>query len=755
VTSSPSTSSYETIGQPVGRAEGPAKVTGQAIFPADVNLPGTLVGKCLRSPFPYAKIVSIDADSVAAARKVPGVHAVLTADDIPPHLVGRMLRDIPILARDVVRFAGQKVVAVAAEDDDIAEEALNLIEIEYEELTPILDPADSMKPEAPVLHPNFADYVGIPDGSQIHPNTAGHATWSNGDIEQGFAEADLVFEHTFRTNHQHQAYIEPHASVVFLDNSGRVQTWVNSKMPFQVRQQLSEGIDLPADQIRVNPTTIGGDFGGKGGFMDSHLGFWLSKTTGRPVRMVMTYIEELMAGNPRHPAVMTFKTGIKKDGSITARQAHLIYDSGGYAAFKPARGVTYGARCLGPYKIPNGHIDSDVVYTNQVPCGTMRAPGDPQSIFAGEVQMDLIARELGMDPVEFRRINLVQDGDASPLGHYWKNVMGIRTLDAAVEKAEYDQAKPQTAGKLIGRGMALCERHVGAGSSTVKITIDADGTVTLYTALPDTGSGFYTVLRQILGQELGVAYDQIKLENWSTDDVAFETGVGGSRVTHVAGQAVFQAAQELRRQLVTMSADMFGWPEDETGFAQGKIIAPGKTSMNLGDLVSRSGGLLEANHTYDSERDEEITVFCVQIAEVEVDVETGQVQLTKFTSAHDVGTILNPLGHQGQIDGTIMQGIGYALTEDLQYDEGHVTTLSMGEYKIPTMPDMPELRTVHVASESGGPSPYGGKAIGEQGISSVAPAIVNAILDATGVGITEIPVSSEKLFRAMAEQSDS
>jgi CO/xanthine dehydrogenase Mo-binding subunit len=655
----------------------------------------------------------------------------------------------------VVRFAGQKVVAVAAEDDDIAEEALNLIEIEYEELTPILDPAQSMTPDAPVLHPNFADYVGIPDGSQIHPNAAGHATWSNGNVELGFAKADLVFEHTFRTNHQHQAYIEPHASVVFLDNSGRVQTWVNSKMPFQVRQQLSEGIDLPTDQIRVNPTTIGGDFGGKGGFMDSHLGFWLSKTTGRPVRMVMTYIEELMAGNPRHPAVMTFKTGVKKDGSITARQAHLVYDSGGYAAFKPARGVTYGSRCLGPYKIPHAHIDSDVVYTNQVPCGSMRAPGDPQSIFAAEVQIDLIARELGMDPVEFRRINLVQDGDASPLGHYWKNIMGIRALDAAVETAEYDQTKPQTAGKLIGRGMALCERHVGAGSSTVKITIDDSGTVTLYTALPDTGSGFYTVLRQILGQELGVAYDQIKLENWSTDDVAFETGVGGSRVTHVAGQAVFQAAQELRRQLVTMSADMFGWPEDETGFFQGQVTAPGKTSMNLGDLVARSGGLMEANHTYDSERDEEITVFCVQIAEVEVDVETGQVQLTKFTSAHDVGTILNPLGHQGQIDGTVMQGIGYALTEDLQYDEGHVTTLSMGEYKIPTMPDMPELRTVHVVSESGGPSPYGGKAIGEQGISSVAPAIVNAIMDATGVGITEIPVSSEKLFRAMSERSES
>ena len=743
------TSPYETIGRPVGRAEGPAKVTGQAIFPADVNLPGTLVGKCLRSPFPYAKIVSIDQNSIIAARQVAGVHAVLTADDIPAHLVGRMLRDMPILARDVVRFAGQKVVAVAAEDDDIAEEALNLIHVEYEELDPILDPAEAMKPGASVLHPELATYAGLPDNVPTEPNAAGHSRWRNGDVEKGFAEADLIFEHTFKTNHQHQGYIEPHASVVFLDSGGRVQAWVNSKMPFQVRQQLSEGIDLPTDRIRINPITIGGDFGGKGGFMDTHLGFWLSKTTGRPVRMAMTYIEELMAGNPRHPAVMTFKTGVKKDGSITARQAHLVYDSGGYAAFKPQRGVTYGSRCLGPYKIPNSLIDSYVVYTNQVPCGSMRAPGDPQSIFAAEAQIDLIARELSMDPVEFRKKNLVQDGDVSSMGDLWQNVMGMRTLEAAVETAGYETAKPKSPGKSIGRGMALCERHVGAGSSTVRVSINSDGIVTLFTALPDTGSGFYTVLRQILGQELGVAYDGINLENWSTDDVAFETGVGGSRVTHVAGQAVFRAAQKLKRQLVTMTADMFGWPEDGTTFSQGRLIAADQTSVSLGDLVSRSGGLMEADHTYDSERDEDITVFCVQIAEVEVDTETGHVHLTKFTSAHDVGAILNPLAHQSQIDGTVMQGIGYALTEDLKYDEGHVTTLSMGEYKIPTMPDMPELRTVLVESESGGPSPYGGKAIGEQGISSVAPAIINAILDATGVAINEIPVNSEKLLRAL------
>lgn len=603
------TSSYQTIGQPVGRAEGPAKVTGQAMYPADVNLPGILVGKCLRSPFPYAKILSIDPDSVAAARRVPGVHAVLTADDIPPHLVGRMLRDMPILARDVVRFAGQKIVAVAAEDDDTAEEALNLIQIKYEELEPILDPLDAIKPGATVLHPDFNDYAGIPDGSQDHPNMAGHGSWKQGDVEQGFAEADHIFEHTFRTNHQHQAYIEPHASVVYLDDTGRVQTWVNSKMPFQVRQQLSEGIDMPTGQIRVNPTTIGGDFGGKGSFMDSHLGFWLSKTTGRPVRMVMTYIEELMAGNPRHPATMTFKTGVKKDGTITARQAHLVFDSGGYAAFKPQRGVTYGARCLGPYKIPHGQIDSYVVYTNQVPCGSMRVPGDPQSIFAAEAQIDLIARELGMDPLDLRRKNLVQDADASPLGHYWQNIMGIKTLDAAVEASGYLDAKAQKPGQLTGRGMALCERHVGAGSSTAKVSVDSAGTVTLYTALPDTGSGFYTVLRQILGQELGVAYDEIELETCSTDDVAFETGVGGGRVTHVAGQAVFRATQDLRQKMTTMAADLFGPAEDQTTFAQGQVTAPGQTPVGLGELASRAGGVMEAENTYDSERDEDITVF--------------------------------------------------------------------------------------------------------------------------------------------------
>jgi CO/xanthine dehydrogenase Mo-binding subunit len=737
---------YATIGQPIGRAEGPEKVSGAAVYPADINLPGTLVGKCLRSPYPYARIKSIDA---SAARQVAGVHAVLTGFDLPDVLVGRMLRDMPILARDVVRFVGQKVAAVAAEDADSAEEALSLIEVDYEELTPVLDPIEAMQPGAPVLHPNFMSYIGRVDRPQEHPNIVDHAVWRKGDIEQGFAEADYVFEHTFRTPHQHQAYIEPHASVVYLDADGRLQVWLNSKMPFQVRQQLAAGIDLPIEKVRINPTFIGGDFGGKGSYMDTHVAYWLSKATGRPIRMVMTYVEELMAANPRHPAVMTFKTGVKKDGTITARHAKLIYDSGGYAAFKPARGVTYGSHCAGPYKMGHMRVDAYMVYTNHVPCGSMRAPGDPQSMFASEAQLDLIARELGMDPYDFRMKNLVEEGDESPLGHHWKNVMGKKTLMAAAQEAGYHQPKPIIPGKKIGRGIAMYERHVGAGSSTAKVEIEPDGTVTLYTALRDTGSGFYTVLRQIVGQELGVPYNEVRLVPWTTDDIPFDTGVGGSRVTHVGGQATYGATLGVRDKLAALAQERYGWNPGAVIFKERQVMVPDQPPVGLAELVAQSGGPVEAQFIYQAERDEDLTAFCAQVAEVEVDEETGQVKLTTFTTAHDVGTILNPIAHQGQIEGAVMQGIGYALMEELIYDEGRVSTLSFGDYKIPNMQDIPELRTVLVKSDGGGPTPYGGKSIGEQPIGAVAPAIVNAVLDAVGVSITELPISAEKVRQAL------
>jgi len=737
---------YNTIGQPVGRAEGPEKVTGKAVYPADINLPGTLLGKCLRSPYPYARIVSIDA---SAARKLPGVHAVLTGFDIPAALVGRFLCDMPILARDVVRFAGQKVAAVAADDMDIAEQALSLIEVDYEELTPVFDPLAAIQPEAPVLHPDFASYVGRVEAPQEHPNMTAHATWKKGDVEQGFAEADVVFEHTFRTQRQHQGYIEPHACVVKLEDDGHVLVWVNSKMPFQVRKQMADGLDLPEEMIRLNAAFIGGDFGGKGGFMDTHVAYWLARETGRPIRMVMTYTEELTAGNPRHPAAMTFKTGVKRDGTIVARHARLVFDSGAYAGFKPARGVSYGPRCLGPYKIQHARIDSYMVYTNQVPCGSMRSPGDPQSIFASESDIDLVARKLGMDPYEFRKKNLVQDGDESPLGKRWQNIMATRTLEAAIRESGYLQPKPAVAGKKIGRGVAMWERHIGAGTSVSKVVVDPDGSVTLYTSLRDTGSGFYTILRQIIGQELGVPYNTIGLQTWSTDDTAFDTGVGGSRVTNVGGNATYGATQAVKEKLIALAANAYGWPADAIIFKEQQVMVAGQTPVSLATLVSQSGAAVEAEYTYKAASDDSMTVFCAQVAEVEIDAETGEVKLKRFTTAHDVGAILNPIAHQGQIEGGVMQGIGQALLEEVQIQDGVVANPSLGEYKLPTTRDIPELHTVLVHGDDTGPSPYGGKAIGEQPISAVAPAIANAVLDATGVSIANLPITSEKVYRAM------
>ncbi|MFQ6029140.1 MAG: xanthine dehydrogenase family protein molybdopterin-binding subunit [Dehalococcoidia bacterium] len=736
---------HHSVGQPVGNAEGTNKVTGATKYTADIALPGTLIGKCLRSPYPYARIKSID---VAAARRLPGVHAVLTAEDIPNTLVGRSLRDLPVLARGVAIFAGQKVAAVAAEDEVIADEALNLIEVEYEELEPMLDPESAMQPGAPVIHPNYDNYVGNNPGPQDRPNLVGHGVFGKGDLEQGFAEADHIFEHTFKTVHQHQVFIEPHSVLAQVDEAGRFQVWSTAKAPFRMRREVAEGLDVPEDNLRVNPVALGGDFGGKGGFMDTPLACFLAQASGRPVQMIMTYIEELLAGNPRHPAVMTFKTGVKDDGTITARQASLVFECGASGGFRPSASVSFGSRCLGPYRIPHAQVETYMVYTNRVPAGNMRAPGDPQSVFGGEADLDLVARKLNMDPYEFRMKNLVVEGEESPLGVVWEDMKAHEVMRAAIEESGYQQPKPQVPGKKVGRGVAITERHVGAGISNAKVLVNTDGSVVLHTSMLDTGSGFYTIFRQIVGEELGVGYDEVDLVPWSTDDTTFDTGAGGSRVTHVGGQAVYGASREVRNQLVALAADLYGWPEDRITFSDHQVHAPGQTPVSLAELVSRAGQPVEGQFVYNAERNEEVTVFTAQVAEVEVDEETGEVKLTRFTSANDVGAVLNPLAHQGQIEGGVVQSIGFALMEELQYVDGHISTLSLGDYKVPTIKDIPEMRTVLVESE-GGPGPYGGKAIGEQPVSTVAPAIVNAVLDAVGVSITDLPVTSEKVFRAL------
>ena len=746
------------IGQSIVRGEGPDKVTGKSVFAADVVLPGMLWGKALRSPFPHARIVSID---TAQARAVPGVHAVITAADLPEALVGRRLRDMPVLARDRVRFAGEKVAAVAADDLDAAEEALLLIDVEYEELPQVFDAEEAMTPGAPVLHSAMLAYQGLPQPPSGLDNVFAHITWGKGEVDQGFAESDLVFEHSYNAQLMHQAYIEPHACVVSVEPSGMVQAWVNNKDPYVLRGQLAAVWNIPEERIVLNPCNIGGDFGGKGSFMDVPLCYYLSLHSGRPVKMVMDYIQELMAANPRHPAVMTIKTGVKRDGTLWARQARVVFDSGAYGAFKPTVYLRGADHLCGVYRIPHARIDSYMVYTNNVPKGHMRSPAKPQVVFAVESHMDMIARELEMDPLEFRLKNVLKEGDSSPVGHVWQQVRAEDTLKRAAEAAGWSRPKAADsgtkAGTLTGRGMAITDLAQGVGQFAAKVSIAADGRPRLHMALWDTGTGSHTVLRQMVAEVLTVPVDEVDIELLDTASMPFSSGSGGTRVTYTAGQAVVGAARELRRRLIRTAAPLLDSPEEDVSLQSGRlVVGPSPLrpayyrTISIGEAVAHADGeSLVAEYDVASEPPD-ITSFCTQVAEVEVDPETGQVTVGRIVTAHDVGTVLNPLLHQGQVEGGVIQGLGYALMEELQTEDGHISTLSFGDYKIPTSNDIPELVTVLVEGQSG-PAPYASKGIGESSNIPVAGAIANAVADATGARITSLPLTAEKVLRAIRD----
>jgi CO/xanthine dehydrogenase Mo-binding subunit len=721
---------HRIVGQPIGRLDGTDKVNGQARYSGDVTLPGLVWGKALRSPLPHARILRID---TSQAKALPGVLAVLTAEDLPDVLVGRRMFDMPVLARDRVRFIGEKVAVVAALDPDVAEEALALIEVDYEDLPAVFDAGEAIERGAPVLHKNAGAYAGAPP-ERPHANVQSVLRFSLGDVEAGFQEADQVFEHTFRTPLAHHGYLEPHAGVVAIDEDGRVQVWASNKMPFRLKELLSLALEIPKERIRVNLTPIGGDFGGKGSLMDLPLAYHLARATGRPVKMIMRYTEELMAGNPRHPGVITLRTGVTKDGRIVARRVKALYDSGAYAAFKPAPSVNLGGASMGAgvYRIPHLLIESFCVYTNNVPCGHARSPGEPQMVFAEESHMDMIARELSLDPAEFRRRNLLRDGDLLPNGHHLEHVRATETLEAALEASRWSEPRPP----WIGRGMAMGHRHIGVGFTNARVRLETKGTVTLVIGLPDTGTGAHLTLRQVVAEVLGLTIDEVQIDLATTDTFDNDSGVGGSRVTHTGGRAAYHAAEGLQ-ELIRAEAAKLGVPEASLAAIAQAAAAEGRT--------------LEASHFYDAKAHGAVTAFTAQVAEVAVDPKTGQVTVRHVTTVHDAGTVINPIGHQGQIEGGLIQGLGFALMEELRTEEGRISTLNLGDFKLPTIQDIPPLTTV-ILEDPVGPGPFNAKAIGESSISPIAPAIANAVADACGVRILELPITAERVYFALRDK---
>jgi carbon-monoxide dehydrogenase large subunit len=733
----------QVVGRPTPRVEGRLKVTGRALYSADLNVPGIVWGKVLRSPISYGRINSID---VSKAREVPGVKAVITGKEVTGLRIGRCIYDTPVLADGVVRFIGEKVAAVAAETEEAAEQALDLIEVDYEEMAPLLDPFEALKPDAPILHPDLLSYRGLPVPVERPGNVFAYLRWGKGDIEAGFKRSDVIVENTFRTQVTHQSYLEPHACVVKTESSGGAEIWCCSKTPFAVRTQLSNCIGIDKEKLVFHPLHIGGDFGGKGGFMDVPVAYFLSLKSGRPVKMVMDYAEELVAGNPRHPSTIKVKTGVKKDGTIVAHHLDFVFDSGAYGSMKPAGYLIGASTCAGPYKIANCLIEERMVYTNKVPCGHMRAPGDPQGFFANESQMDIVARKLGMDPTEFKRKNMLRDGDETPTGGHIAHIRGVEALENAIQLSGYKKPKP----KNVGRGLSFSEWSPSGGEGNVFVTIDETGRVKVSSPVVDQGAGVLTVIVEVVGEELKVPADKIELTQLDSTVVPSDGGVGGSRATRVYGNASYDAGVKARAEILRIAAEKLGAKAEDLDIADHAVAhRDGKRKISFAAIVKAKGSPISVKGYYKSSEKAHDASVSAQIAEVHVDPETGKVTVCQMISAHTTGKVINPLMHQGQIDGGVVFGLGYALTEEVLFDGGRVSTTHFGEFKIPTIMDIPPLKTSVMETVPHGPGPYNSLAIGEVANVPVAAAVANAVADACGVRITDLPITSEKVYQAL------
>ena len=703
--------------RPEVRQEGRLKVTGEARYTGDHYPPGLLYVACASSPHAHARILSVD---TAAAQEVPGVHAVLTGSDLGGARFGRYLRDMPVLADDRVLFIGQRVAAVAAETREDAEEAARLIEVEYEDLPTLTDPRQALTPEAPVLHPDPASYgVGArgPRGPQSHLNVQGELVKGRTpeEIEAALARADRVFEHTFRTPRQHQGFIEPHGAVVWFE--GEVCHVVSTnKAPFGLRQQIAVTTGHPAEQIVIHNRFIGGDFGGKGFSVDEFLCYYVARATGRPVRSVMSYVEELSAGAPRHPAEITLRTGVTEDGVFVAHSAELLFDGGAFAAAKAAQDLVPrgGLDTMSAYAIPDTRHRLLSVYTNSVPNGHMRAPGEVQAVFAGESHVDLIAEELGLDPVELRRRNLRRpaEGDGPTPS------IPEQVLDRGAEAL--DLRAPLPPGR--GRALVLYRRKGGTGRGAVRMRALAPDRFQVVIGTVDQGAGAVTMIARVAAAALGVSERCVEVVQEGTDIALFDPGAGASRVTRVMGGAAHEAGLAMRRAVLDDGA------------------APEFPVEVTGEVEARA--------------DEDSAAFGALTVEVEVDERTGQIRVVEAVLVADTGTVISPLSHRGQLEGGFVYGLGSALMEELPVEDGQVLAGSLGDYKLPTAPDVPPLRVVPVGGDAG-TGPFGAKAVGEFGNLGVAPAIANAVARATGVRLWALPLTAEAVHRALQERRGS
>ena len=751
----PSKLQTRVVGKPVPRPDALAKVTGQAIFAADLYFDNMLHAKVLRSSRPHARIRRID---TSKARAIPGVVAVLTADDIPgTRTHGTVRADWPSLCWDKVCYTGDALALVAAETEAIAEEALSLIEVEYEPLPAVFSPQEALTPGAPLVHENTPG------------NLLKHIKVRKGDVKAGFTHADLIVEQEYHTPFIEHAYLEPEAGVAVPGPDGRITVYVGSQIPFEDRRQVAEALAIPREKVRIVQTAVGGAFGGKEDITVQIPTALLARATGRPVKLVFTREESMRVHPKRHATTIRLKVGATLDGKLTAVEATIWGDAGAYASLSEPVMTRTATHVAGPYQVPNVKIDCYTTYTNNPPAGAMRGFGVPQAIFAIESTMDILAERLGLHPLELRRRNALRVGSVTATGQLLRESVGlletIERVEAAVRELSQEMLVPLERDKHRGWGFACCLKNVGLGGglpdtagAAVDLTDDGDAVVRIGAA--EVGQGLVGIAAQIAAEVLGVPYERVQVVVGDTDRTLDGGPTVASRQTFITGNAVYYAALKVREQLAAAVAEALDVPPDALAFAAGQVMARDGRKVSLKEAIAiakKEGRPLSAEHVYQPPAttplgepgDQHFAYgFATQAALVEVDSQTGKIEVLKVIAAHDVGRAINPRAIAGQLEGGVVMGMGFALSEELKVKEGVVENADLARYRIPRVGQVPEIMPIIVEAETA-EGPFGAKGVGEITSIPTAPAIINAIHAAIGVRITDLPATPEKIQAAL------
>ena len=753
---SPEASQYDVVGTRPIRHDGVDKVIGAAKYGADIQLSGMLHGKVLRSPYAHARIRSID---TSKAEAISGVTAVVTSKDFP--IISDSIIDLSetqgnarlmaehVMAADKALYKGHAVAAVSATSPHIAELALEAIEIDYEVLKPVLSLEEAMKEDAPLLHDNLTTYFKLErfakgDDTGAKSNIASHIQHKLGDVEEGFQEADVIVEREFTTQTVHQGYIEPHASTATWAGDGRLTIWTCTQGSFAIRSSCAAILDIPESQVRVIPTEIGGGFGAKITTYLEPVAAVLSKKSGRPVKLVMSRKDVFEGTGPTSASLMRTKIGATKDGRITAAQLWMAFEAGAY----PGSPIGGGTLCAtGPYNIANLLVDGYDVVCNKQKVQAYRAPGQPQGAFAVEPVIDELAEKLGIDPIEFRLMNVSKEGDRMPNGvphpHF-----GIKEMEEAMRA--HPHYKTSLTGPNQGRGVAVGYRWQGGQASSATITVNNDGTINLVTGSVDIG-GSRTAVAMQAAEILGIKAEDVSPTVVDTDTIGWTGVTGGSRTAFDTGLAAIQASEEIIRLMKARAAITWEMKEEDVSFDHGTFLcAKTEDTISFKDLsarLMRTGGPVTCSVSAASPGSGPI--IAGNLVDVEVDPETGKVDILRFTAFMDVGTAIHPAYVEGQIQGGTVQGIGWALNESYFYDdEGSMLNSSFLDYRMPTSLDVPMIETVMIEV----PNPkhtFGVRGVGEAPIIPPLPALANAISDAIGVRMLDLPMTPDVILTAL------